>query len=243
MLDVIQKLLVLQDRDRQISQVKAELASIAPKRERLHSHVSHAQAHLDEVKLQLKQIETERKRLELDVDSNKQQIEKYSLQQFQTKKNDEYRALANEIELRKKAISGLEDQQLELMEKADAVQKTVVANTHTAQEAKKLVDGQLADLAEREGALSKQLAELEAGYQQLEASVGDESVLAKYKRLRRQRGERTVVGIEHSVCGGCHMKLPTQIVISCQGGQELISCPNCGRILYYSPDMDLAVAE
>jgi uncharacterized protein len=243
MLDVIQKLLVLQDRDRQMSQLQAELASIAPQRDRLQARVTQTQAEFESVKLRLKQLESDRKRLELEVDANKQKIEKYSLQQFQTKKNDEYRALAHEIETCKKAIIGLEDQELELMEQAESAQTLAAASTQAASLAKKQVEGQLADLAQREEALSKQLAELEAGYEKLESAVGDESVLAKYKRLRRQRGERMVVGIEHSVCGGCHMKLPTQIVVSCQGVKELISCPNCGRILYYSRDMDLAIVD
>ncbi len=243
MLEVIQKLVVLQDRDRQISQVKAELASIAPQRARLQARVTEAQAQLEAAKLQLKQLETERKNLELEVEANRQKIERYSLQQFQTKKNDEYRALANEIETCKRAIVALEDRELELMEQADVVQKTVAARIQNANETRTEVDIQLSHLAQREQALAKQQAELEASYEQLEASVGDESVLAKYKRLRRQRGERTVVGIEHSVCGGCHMKLPTQVVILCQAAQELISCPNCGRFLYYSPEMDLAVAD
>jgi predicted nucleic acid-binding Zn-ribbon protein len=151
--------------------------------------------------------------------------------------------LASEIDTCRVAIRGLEDQQLELMEKAELVQKEIGASSQVSTETKKQVESHLTSLAERETALKKQMADLEAGYEQLEADVGDESVLARYKRLRRQRGERTVVGIEHSVCGGCHMKLPTQIVISCQGAQELICCPNCGRILYYTPHMDLAVAE
>src|SRR5690349_18148662 len=112
MLDVIEKLLILQDRDRKISHVKAELASIAPQRERLQAQVSQLQSSLDAGKLKLKQLESERKRLELEVDSKKGLIEKYSLQQFQTKKNDEYRALANEITTCKAAIVGLEDQQI-----------------------------------------------------------------------------------------------------------------------------------
>jgi predicted nucleic acid-binding Zn-ribbon protein len=243
MLEVIEKLLALQERDRKIGGLKAELASIEPQRQRLLSRVAQAQAALDAAKLSFKQFESERKRLELEVEGKKQQIEKYSIQQFQTKKNDEYRALASEIQTCKTAISGLEDQQLDFMEKAEAAQRQATAATQRAAEVKKLVDTQLDDLAQREQALQKELLELEAGYQQLQQAVGDESVLARYKRLRKQRGDKTVVGIEHSVCGGCHMKLPTQIVISCQGAQEILACPNCGRILYYSPDMDLAVAE
>ncbi|MHC1768761.1 MAG: zinc ribbon domain-containing protein [Verrucomicrobiia bacterium] len=243
MLDVIGKLLILQDRDRRISQVRQELASIEPQRSRLQARLADSQASLDSAKLKLKQLESERKRLELDVEAKKQQIERYSLQQFQTKKNEEYRALASEIETCKSAIIGLEDQEIELMEQAETVQKDVSAFSVRVSNAKAEFDKQMADLAEREQAVQKHLAELEAGYQELEAAVGDESVLARYKRLRKQRGESTVVGIEHSVCGGCHMKLPTQIVISCQAYQEVLTCPNCSRILYYAPHMDLAVAD
>src|SRR5262245_50939144 len=104
MLEVIEKLLILQDRDRQISGVKSELGSIAPQRERLQARVTDAQGALDGSKHRLKHLESERKRLELEVESKKQQIDKYSLQQFQTKKNDEYRALASEIQTCKTAI-------------------------------------------------------------------------------------------------------------------------------------------
>jgi uncharacterized protein len=52
-----------------------------------------------------------------------------------------------------------------------------------------------------------------------------------------------VVGVQHGVCGGCHMRLPPQLVVQCQACKELVTCSNCGRILYYTRDMDLAVTE
>src|SRR5205809_682603 len=82
-------------------------------------------------------------------------IEKYSLQQFQTKKNDEYRALAHEIEMAKEAIVKLEDQQLELMEQAEAAQKEAAATARVAEESKKVADKLLADLANRDQNLKK----------------------------------------------------------------------------------------
>jgi predicted nucleic acid-binding Zn-ribbon protein len=39
------------------------------------------------------------------------------------------------------------------------------------------------------------------------------------------------------------MKLPAQILVACQQEQEIVSCTNCGRILYYTRDMSLAAAE
>src|SRR2546422_7337805 len=143
MLEAIEKLLILQDRDRKISRLRSELANIGPERQALAAKTAASQAALDVARQRTRQIESDRKKLELDAEAKKQAIERYSLQQFQTKKNDEYRALAHEISLAREAIVKLEDQQLELMEQAEAVQKQVATATRTAEEAKKLADRQL----------------------------------------------------------------------------------------------------
>lgn len=242
MTDQIEKLLILQDRDRKIFGVKHELARIDPERRMLQGRTSGTQTALDAAKLKVKQIESDRKKLELDVEAKKGQIEKYALQQFQTKKNEEYRALGNEIEHAKEAIVKLEDQQIDLMEQMEAAQKQVALAQKDADEAKKMADGNLKDLATREENFKKELAELEASRAQLTSGL-EESTLNRYTRLMKQKGENIVVGIQHGVCGGCHMKFPMQVVLACQQGNDIVTCPNCGRILYYTRDMDLAVVD
>jgi predicted nucleic acid-binding Zn-ribbon protein len=242
MFEAIEKLLVLQDRDRSILQLQDELARIEPQRQMLSARAAGAQTSLDTAKNRAKHIESERKKLELDVDAKKSQIEKYSLQQFQTKKNEEYRALAHEIELCKQAIVKLDDQQLELMEQAEGVQKDVQAANQALGEARKVTDGQIADLGKREENLKKELAGLESNRAELLAAV-DASTGSRYERLLKNKGATVVVGVQHGVCGGCHMKLPAQILVTCQAQAEIVTCINCGRILYYTRDMDLAVVD
>jgi len=75
------------------------------------------------------------------------------------------------------------------------------------------------------------------------AAAVEESARARYERLVRSKGENVVVGVNHGVCGGCHMKLPPQILVFCMADQEIITCTNCGRILYYTRDMALTVPE
>ena len=104
------------------------------------------------------------------------------------------------------------------------------------------MEEQVAQLDAREQNLQKELAELEANREELAAAV-DEGARARYERLVRSKGENVVVGVQHGVCGGCHMKLPPQLLVTCQAEKELVACSNCGRILYYTRDMDLAVAE
>lgn len=242
MLEAIERLLALQDCDRKIAQLRAELAQLEPQRAALREKVTTAQAELDQAKTRVKQLESERKRLELDVEAKKAQIERYSLQQYQTRKNEEYRALAHEIELCKQEISKIEDRELELMEQIESTEKQIAAATKTLAETTQLVTSLLAGLDQRQKELATQLDALQASRTELAAAVV-EPFRSRYERLFKSKGGNVVVGVDHSVCGGCHMRLPPQLLVECIAQQEIVTCPNCGRILYYTRDMNVAVTE
>lgn len=236
MLEVITKLLILQDRDQRIMQLQNELAGIGPRRKALESKMASARSTLDAMRSNMQHLESDRKKLELEVEARKLQIERYSLQQFQTKKNEEYRALTHEIDLCKQQIVELDDRQLELMEQIDTGQREVAAKAVETQTAEREIQNHLNDLAAREQALAGQLKELQEGRAPLAEAV-EESARARYERLLRHKGERVVVGVDRGVCGGCHMTLPPQILLSCKSDQEIVACPNCGRILFHTPGM------
>ncbi len=242
MFETIEKLLILQDRDKQIRRAKAELDHIEPERQMLKSKVAGTQSGLDAAKLKVKTIESKRKDLELEVGAKKLLIDKYANQQLQTRKNEEYKALAHEIDGCKEGIVKIEDQEIELMEQAEVALKEVAVATKLAAEAKKLLDDQVGLLNVREENLKQELAKLQANREEL-ASVVDESARGRYERLMKNKGDSAIVGVQHGVCGGCHMKLPVQILVTCQAQSELVPCNNCGRILYYTRDMDLAAAD
>ena len=55
MLETIEKLLILQDRDRNIRRVRGELAHLEPERQALRNKAAAAQAALEEAKTRIKQ--------------------------------------------------------------------------------------------------------------------------------------------------------------------------------------------
>src|SRR5579863_3035715 len=67
MLEIIEKLLILQDRDRRILRVSQELAHIGPERESLRAKAASTQSSLEAAKLRVKQIETDRKQKDLEI--------------------------------------------------------------------------------------------------------------------------------------------------------------------------------
>lgn len=235
MLDAIEKLLILQERDLKIRRTENELTLIGPQREALNERMAGTQKALDDAKLQANKLESQRKEFENAVEAKKGQISKYSQQQLETKKNEEYRALANEIDTCKKQISDLEDQQLELMEEAEELNAKLAGIKVECAKLKADVQQQIEGLGDREKELDSQLEELKSDRADLAAAVeaSDPSALSKYERLLKQK-DRPVVEVTHGICGGCRLKLPPQEVVSSAGGSEIVTCPNCARILYSS---------
>jgi predicted nucleic acid-binding Zn-ribbon protein len=242
MLEAIEKLLILQDRDRRVIRLRAEVADIDPQRRLVKTRLTNAEQDFEKARHNAHQLESDRKKLELEVESKKELIAKYSAQQWQTRKNEEYKALTHEIETCKSGIATLDDQQLVLMEKIEAAERLVAEASSALRKAKSDSELQLQQMDEAETRLRKQLAEAEQA-RTTAAETVDPTLLTRYERILKSKGDRVIVDIQRGVCGGCHMKLSRQNVIDCQADRDIVQCPNCARILYYLPGMDVTAAE
>ncbi len=83
----------------------------------------------------------------------------------------------------------------------------------------------------KDKALDARLAELTKEREEIAAKI-DEDLLSRFERLMASKGDAAVVALEHEVCTGCHMKITTQTVHRVKSGKEIVSCEQCGRILY-----------
>ena len=237
MLEVIEKLLILQDRDRKIAMLSEELARVGPQRDAASGSLSAAKQAHEKAIHHAHQLESNRKKLELDVEAKKSLIERYSKQQFETRKNEEYRALAHEIEMCKGAIAQMEDQELEIMEQMDRAKEAITVAQRKVAELTTDAAKQISELDHRGANLERNLAALRANRQEL-AAVVEATALGRYERLVKNKGNNVVVGVQGGTCGGCHMRVPAQLIVDCRAQQSIVPCPNCGRILYFERGMD-----
>ena len=94
----LEQLLVLQDRDQKIRQIQTETKTLPLQRKNLETQLSTSIANLETLKQRARQLEVDRKRLELDVGVRTDSVAKLRTQQYETRKNDEFAAMAHEIE-------------------------------------------------------------------------------------------------------------------------------------------------
>ncbi len=231
MLSEIAQLLVLQDRDRKIRTLRMELKMVPLERGDLETKLASQRTQLDAVKQKAKEIEVEKKKLEVEAQSKRDSIAKFKTQQFQTRKNEEFQALGNEIRHFESDIQAVEDRELELMDDAEKLKTSNAAAEKDFAQIKSRIDAQLADLDAKIQSIETHLKELETERAGLAAKV-DEDLLDRYDRLFASKGDAAVVPLEHEVCMGCHMKITTQTVFRAKAEKEVVNCEQCGRILY-----------
>ena len=231
MIEAIEKLLAIQDRDQRLRTFRTELGAIPTEKSAKERLIAEAAARLENARTRAKEIEVQKKSIEVEAASKRDQIARYKTQQMQTRKNEEFSALAHEIETVEKSITQIEDREIELMEEAEALRPQISSAEQTYAADKSKYETQISNLGEKESNLKARISELEETRKASAAEI-DEDLLDRYNRLFQTKNAAAVVALEHEVCTGCHMKVTTQTSVELRAEKSIISCPQCGRILF-----------
>ncbi len=227
----LEQLLVLQDRQQKIKQIQTEIRTLPLQKKNLEAQLAASVASVEALKQKGRQVELDRKKLELDVGTRAESVSRLKTQQYQTRKNDEFQAMGHEIERYENEIRKIEDEELELMEQADKLKAELGADEKKAATTKESISRQMTDLEAKSKTLQSRLEDLTRERAELAAKI-DEDLLSRFERLFASKGDAVVVALEHEVCTGCHMKVTTATAARVRAAKEIVSCEQCGRILY-----------
>ena len=231
MLDEVRALLVLQDRDRRLLALAKDLEKLPQDEARAKTKLAGDEAAVKTAHDAIVDCELRLKRLELDAGTRKTTIQRLKIQQFETRKNEEYQALGHEITRYEKEVDQLETQELEIMEEMDTHRAALKAAEAALAKTRALVDEDLASIASRRERISAEIRDTEAERAELTAKV-PESLMPLYQRLMKTKAGLAVAPMQDGKCGGCHMKLIASTVVAVQSAREIARCEDCGRILY-----------
>ena len=234
----IEKLLVLQERDRSIAHARQEVAGLEHQRTEGNGRSASAEEAKAAADKKSMELEVSKNALEVEVQGEQEKIRTYSKQQLETKDNEQYKALGRQQETCKETISNLETDEINVLEEMDVHAEVLKAAKTELEEATAAKAKALSEIDDREVGLGKKIEDLDGQRTEAEGKL-DELTLSRYNRLVGRKGTNIVVGIQHGACGGCHMKLPEAEVIEIKSGSKVNYCPNCSRIVYYTRDMVL----
>ncbi len=232
----LEKLIALQNLDTSIRKLEKELDAIPQRRAEIEGEFDRRAFEIKALESRRDEAKHTRARLENEVVDQRGRAERAERNLMSSKKQDEYTAAIREADAARKQISALETQILEQMEALEQAEAALseradeIATLNSDREARlKAFDEETASQSEL---LAKQRVEREQVFANLPQSMS-----LMYSRIRaRIRDGVAVAEARNRSCTACFMSLRPQVMSEIRRGDEVITCDNCGRILYYVSD-------
>ena len=228
----IEQLVELQKIDDAIYAIKTELKQAPQELESLEQRFATVEAQRNKVLDKLTHIQEQQKRLSLEIDDDSVRIKKSKSKLMQVGTTREYHAMMREMDSMEKLNRSREEEKLALLEELQSQNEALAEVDRTYLSLKAELEVKHEGLQERMDKASAKLAELE----KVRSTAGSEvpqPVFTRYEFIRFRLEHPVIVPVDAGVCSGCHIAIPPQAFIELQRGQQILSCPNCQRLIYW----------
>lgn len=244
----LEQLIPLQEMDTAAQRLREAMAA-APKRvAEAKAKAAEVSGRLTGLREQIAKEDALRRRLESDIGDQRQKLERAQKKVDSATTTAQVTALEHEMGFAKTEISRLEDSELESMERSEGLDAKLPVNEAELAAAQKALEQvqQQTDAAVAQN--RAELAEVDRRRSELRAAIvgseTGEASLSRYDRIAKARGT-AISEVSLGKCTACGMMLRPQLWQDLRDNSadspsrtNLVSCENCGRLLYYDPGRD-----
>ncbi len=223
----------------ELQQVDLSIQAKSKELEQINLRISHddayelAKANLDNARDAQKEREKQYKDLDAEAETIRAALQQINDKLYggKIKNPKELVGYEQEAGMLKGNLSKKDDVLLELMEKVDAA-KTEIKKLQDIYKASETDwQSRKVTLTGQADQLKEELAGLEKKRQEILALV-DKETLTTYENIKSRKGQ-AVVRVEQGRCLGCRVSLSISELQRVKG-MSIVTCSNCGRILYLS---------
>jgi predicted nucleic acid-binding Zn-ribbon protein len=238
------RLLDLQDLDARADQLRHQRASLPETAlvAELTRGRGELEDHARDARIQVDDLAVEQAKVDSDVEQVKTRRERdrQRMDQGLISNPKDLQRMQQEMVSLERRITSLEDDEIEVMERAEEAQRTL--DSLTAQLAD--TDGEIAEVSARRDA---RVAEIDAALADLDGRRGPVAaeipadLLALYDRLRASKGGVGAALLRARRCSGCHLDLDHAelATIRAAADDEVLRCDECSRILVRTSESGL----
>jgi uncharacterized protein len=214
--DLMQAQQVLPENLRGLESKLAEIQTIATEKEQ----------ELEEIKKLHRQLVSEMEMLDEGITRSRQRL-------MEIKDNIEYKAMLKEIAFKEDRKDQKETEIIEALDQVKVCGADLAALQQEVTDRQEVLDNLRAEVQADIAEHTEKLHGLEAQRQEF-VKVIPKQLLKKYDFIREKRQGIAIAEVRQSVCQACHMNLPPQKFIELQMDKELMTCPHCQRIIYFT---------
>jgi len=179
------------------------------------------------------QIKLKRKELDLAEKSNK--INKHQEDLYGGKISDirELKQIQKVIANYKEEKDSIEEDVLDLMEEMEDLNKSIghIDEDLKVKEEKFKKSKKEIDLAR--STIEKNMNSLNIKRKEILSKITDDRLLKEYEFIRKEKDGKAIIEVDGSICPGCYLDLPSDVIYQLEKNRKIIICPNCSRILIW----------
>ena len=184
---------------------------------------------------EIKEEELKKSKNELHLAELSQKLEENAKKSGDVKTEREMKSLQLEEEIAKEQVT-FANEEIERLEKIiEAKKEQIAAAEATLVELNASLESVKADVDAKLEAINKERQTVFVEKEKLLAEINQKG-LAFYQKIRRWAKNTTVVPVEDQACMGCHMVIGDKVFADVIRGEDITTCPHCGRILYAKPN-------
>ncbi|EAI4476465.1 hypothetical protein C2F94_00145 [Campylobacter coli] len=221
-----------------LSKIDQEIDSFEPKMESISKTLKDAENKIAKFNVELNNLENEIQDVENQKAQNNAHISEFSAKIKELSKKSgavktekEANALKIEEDIAKEQLDAANDEIVRLdkiLENKELFKKELLEER--AKEEQNLDEIRVSISSQMDG-LEKERMNVYTKKTKLVAEM-NQKVLSFYEKIRKWAKNTAVVPVKKQACYGCFMKIYDKTYLSVIKGEEIITCPHCGRILY-----------
>ena len=228
----IEQLISLQKVDDEIHTIKLELENAPQELDALKARFAEVTEERERQLDKMAHLREQEKRLGLEIEDDAMRLKKSKGKLMQVENTKEYHAMVREMDSLERVNKGREEEKTALVEELArqlAMQEDVEARYSAVQEEMKACES---GLQERVDKAQSELDKL----MKRRGETGQEvplPVFGRYEFIRERLEHPVIVPVSNGVCSGCHISIPPQNYIELQKASQILSCPNCQRLMFW----------
>lgn len=232
-------LIKLQDCDSQLVKLSSKKKILPENIEKLDKEFNLFKEGIEKNKVKYDELKSRHTENENKIKKVNEGIVKTKERMLEVKNNKEYQAMLKEIEIAESSRGEIETQIISLLDELDKLSVLVKKDEEVLKQSRSKYEQEKKAMEDDLNAVDTDVANWEQKRIDLQRDVPDE-LLVRYERIKKRNKGVGVTSVWKSVCNGCHMNIPPQLYNELQRSDDLLSCPNCNRIMYFQ-DMEKPV--
>lgn len=231
-IEQIEQLVLLQNVDSEMITLERILEDAPKQLQKLLEKQTYLKQQQGVIQEKINTLQEQKGRIEIDIESDSQKVKKSKNKLMMVENTKEYHAMIREMDNMEK-MNRMREEERDIL----------VAELNDMDGRRETLQSEIATLGEtitaQQSTLDAEMSEKRArvetlGKQKRKASAAVPApILTRYNFIRDRLANPVIVPVSEAVCKGCHVVIPPQTFIELQKGEQILSCPNCLRIIYW----------